>query len=893
MNMFPVNYKMSNNPLPPAEKTKLGAILLSAFFANTCSVVALATYSVFDPHFSNSNKSFTIDANQYQNWLGMIGSYSADVALNFFGHGAYALPLLGYFFIYKKMRTSGLNLIWDSLETRKRARMGKVQDYNYKYGFFGATGILLLASVADTVLLYDEKLGFDKMRHAEYGIPYHFGGAIGFEISNLFNLYNSTFVASLFFCAGLWISTQMLFNVSYFDLISDKLEERARIRADIENTIQSQYIDDYSTAITGAAGVDAVVDVDNFDDEQQQDMTTVEEKRQHHTTVAASQINDDNTWETESEIMNETPQQIAQPVRRPTPVVAPKARKGNIKLPNPADFLHLETTQLTERELHELNQKRIQWGNAVLTELANSLHKRFNQEKKINNQTKMYEIIDKSDPDERVSATHFSPMMNQMIFHIHAGGKVNTSNFLNNDNTTNIARSIGDAISLYTLNSKEVENIQNGISIYLKGKGFAVAVPLPSALRKKYSLITVLNEHIKTDTDMQKLTLRLGLDNEDNVVTNNLLLAPHSLIAGKTRSGKSVFCQGMLTNLTFANSPQDLRLVIIDPKGGVDYSHFERSPHLLFPIINHDVEVRKSNPNEMYMGIKVIEWIVQLVEHRYKILKSVRLQNWSELNSKIQKGQVFKTPYNTDFVENFDYSNTENEYIINEKQPYIFVLVDEYAEAITTLKEKSPKDKDTLEAAISRLAQKARAAGVHLALGMQRPDSSVIEGQIKANLSSRFGFAVAGGKSQSNIILPNSEYDLSKLQGAGDAVFAVVDENGIESQVPLQSPYISSDEIAAVVDWWHERVPQNLLDLDLLESVQENSDDDTNNSANSARSELKEKVVEAVRKNNLDGMTQTAIANHINRNNDAAKKIINELVEEGLLVKENGHYHLA
>lgn len=872
-------------PLPPAKKKVLGASLMFAFFANTCSFVSLATYSVFDPHFSNSKKSFTIDASEYQNWLGALGSYSADVALNFFGHGAYALPILFYFFIYKKVRTSGLYFLWDSYEHRNRVRNnGLVEKYNYKYGFFGATGVLLLASVADTVLFYDEKVGFDKLLYAKYDIPYQFGGAIGFEISNALNLHNSWFLASLFFSVGLWTSIQFLLNVNFIDLITNKLDEKHKMQ---EIEYQQSHQQNNMT--------------NHFNENNSQFDDVVEIVMPQHT-VNNDEHTEEDDWGSFSTQTTPTVPASA-PVQHShhesDDVVMPKPKntrkkKAAYKLPNPADFLHLDTTNLSKAELDELTQKRNHWASNVLAQLESNLHKRFNQEKKNG------EISDKADHEEMVFVSHPSFMMNQVIFHIKAGEKVNTKNFLSDDNTSSIARAIGDTISLYTQSSEEVESIQDKIRIQVKGTGFIVIVPLPYTLRRKYSLISMLADCIKTDTDMDKMTLNLGYNgSNDAIVRSNVLKMPHGLVAGSTGSGKSVFLMTFLIGLMFANSPKDLRFIILDPKK-VDYFYFEKSPHLLFPIVNDDVNIRKRNPNEMYMGIKVLQWVVALMEHRYKILHDIGIQDWKKMNEKIIKGQTFSTKYNPDFSETFETENDNqsSEYIINNKQPYIIFIADEYTSILNVLANGDSKNKthdaDAFQDAIEHLAIKARGAGIHLILSMQRPDSKVLNGQIKDNIKGRFGFAIEGSKTQSNIILPSETYDLSKLQGSGDAVFAVVDDNGRVSEVPLQSPFISEDEIEAVVEWWTEQAPQELLDLELLKSDTSEYDEDDFNEDNPARRDFKNEILELAKNQSVSGVSISQVQKIKGLGNfDAAKEMLKSMVDDGLLVYEDKRYYLS
>ncbi|HEX9027520.1 MAG TPA: FtsK/SpoIIIE domain-containing protein, partial [Anaerolineales bacterium] len=248
------------------------------------------------------------------------------------------------------------------------------------------------------------------------------------------------------------------------------------------------------------------------------------------------------------------------------------------------------------------------------------------------------------------------------------------------------------------------------------------------------------------------LRFALGQDVAGNAVAADLSVMPHLLIAGATGSGKSVCVNGLICCLLLNNTPDDLRLVMVDPKR-VELTGYNGIPHLLAPVVV-----------EMERVVGALQWVLREMDIRYHKLAEAGCRNISDYNAKVA-GQGGK------------------------KLPQLVVLVDELADLMML----SPEE---TERAITRLAQLARATGIHLVIATQRPSVDVVTGLIKANFPARIAFAVASGV-DSRVILdqPGAE----RLLGRGDMLFQAPDS---PAPIRLQGAFVSENEIQRLVDFW-------------------------------------------------------------------------------------------
>jgi len=306
----------------------------------------------------------------------------------------------------------------------------------------------------------------------------------------------------------------------------------------------------------------------------------------------------------------------------------------------------------------------------------------------------------------------------------------------------------------------KILTLQDDLAMALKAKTIRIQAPVPG---KDVVGIEVPNKHIETiylkeilQSDIYKnssspLTIALGKDIVGNPFVTDLKKLPHLLIAGTTGSGKSVGINAMLLSLLYRNSPDTLKLLMIDPKM-LEFSIYNDIPHLLTPVI--------TKPKH---AIVALSNMVAEMERRYAILSQSKTKNIENFNEKAKK--LGMSPL-----------------------PYIVVIIDELADLMMT----SGKE---VEIYVSRLAQMARASGIHLLIATQRPSVDVVTGLIKANLPSRISFKV-GQKIDSKVILDTSGAD--SLLGRGDMLFTPPGSSGL---VRLHAPYTSEEEIEKIVEY--------------------------------------------------------------------------------------------
>ncbi len=327
-----------------------------------------------------------------------------------------------------------------------------------------------------------------------------------------------------------------------------------------------------------------------------------------------------------------------------------------------------------------------------------------------------------------------------------------------------------------------------------------VGIEIPNEDRESVLLSQVLTSKVYEDAK-SPLTMALGHDISGLPIITDLAKMPHLLVAGTTGSGKSVGVNAMLISLLYKSTPEDLRLLLVDPKM-LELSVYEDIPHLLTPVIT-----------DMKDAANGLRWCVGEMERRYKLMAAVGVRNVAGLNRKIKEGASIGEPlldplWQPDPNASLFADEQEQTAPPLERLPYIVVVIDEFADMMMIVGKK-------VEELIARIAQKARAAGIHLILATQRPSVDVITGLIKANVPTRIAFQVSS-KVDSRTILDQGGAE--QLLGMGDMLYL---PPGTGLPIRVHGAFVDDDEVHRVAhDWKMRAKPQYIEDM-LEESASE------------------------------------------------------------------------
>jgi len=405
------------------------------------------------------------------------------------------------------------------------------------------------------------------------------------------------------------------------------------------------------------------------------------------------------------------------------------------------------------------------------------------------------------------------------------------------------------------------------------GKG-CVGIEIPNRVPQSVRVRDILETKVWTSANAE-IPIVLGKDVSGKPLVADLTRMPHLLIAGSTGSGKTVCINAIICSLLYHSSPEDVRFIMVDPKI-VEMKIFNDLPHMLIPVVTDPKRV----PN-------ALKWLISEMENRYQIFAKVGVRNIAGFNARILKNQEAKnraqdmdaelTAEERAAVSRIEIPRDDDAFEIPEKKlPYIVCIIDELADLMMV----APAD---IETCVARLAQLARAAGIHLIIATQRPSVNVITGVIKANLPSRISFKVAS-KIDSRTILDGGGADA--LIGRGDMLFI---PPGIHHLVRAQGAFVSDEEIAEIVEYLKVNGPPEILEH-IQKQIESDPDDDGGPTTSADTEDWGDSMVpdaiEVLR--NTKRASTSMLQRRLRIGYNRAARIMEILEERGIVGPDNG-----
>jgi len=715
---------------------RLKEVVLIALAASCLYLLmALLSYDPSDPGWTHTSR---ID--QVHNTAGRAGAWLADVLFMALGYFAFVFPVLLAVKTWQIFRKRHLPWEWSGWLFSWRL-----------------TGLVLLV-ISGSVLAY---IHF----HAAAGLPASAGGALGESLGQLsvaaLNVQGSTLLFLALFLLGLTVFT----DLSWFKV----MDFTGKVVLDLLDLVQGGF-----SRLAGGRRAAPALDAFDEPDAVAPPLARKPRPRETPVPVADEELDDlldiappPRVERAAPRIEMPAPSRVAAETATPEPVAAAPVAAASVAMPAPPPRKSAPLPAATPAAVVRVDAD-LEGTIPPLSILDRAEKKQQSYSPEfLENMSRLLEVkLKEFGVEVTVESVHPGPVITRFEIQPAAGVKVSR--------ISNLAKDLARSLAVFSVRVVEV----------IPGKT-TVGIEIPNEDRQIVRFSEVL-ESVEYAAAKSPVTLALGHDIGGKPVITDLAKMPHLLVAGTTGSGKSVGVNAMLLSILFKSSPEDARLIMIDPKM-LELSIYEGIPHLLCPVVT-----------DMKEAANALRWSVAEMERRYKLMAAMGVRNLAGFNRKVKDAEEAGTPLTDPLYRR---ESMDDEAPLLKTLPTIVVVVDEFADMMMIVGKK-------VEELIARIAQKARAAGIHLILATQRPSVDVITGLIKANIPTRMAFQVSS-KIDSRTILDQGGAE--QLLGHGDMLYL---PPGTGLPIRVHGAFVSDDEVHRVVEAWKERgAPDYIEDI--------------------------------------------------------------------------------
>lgn len=719
--------------------------------SGSLAIFLLISFLTF--HYGDPGWSSTGNGNHVANAGGYVGAWLADILLYFFGYLAYAFPFLLIYWGWHMVRAGYIEIpqTWRQLLPFRLL------------GFF----TLLLTGCGFLSLQF----------HIHIRIPYESGGIIGTIIAQLFSNQFNTAGASILLlgllCLGLmfltgmsWLKLSERVGILILKLVQYFQEMRRRRRKAALTAIKPQSVvrlepglADISLQTHTVTKAESLItkDIAHTKNLSQDDFKPYDDDRDeaHFVSPLPTKSPKMNTKQKNREhyslIEGKASNTLSPEVK--------ENHKPNYKIHEPV----IKQVPIT-RFIADLSEDGELPSLALLDQPEATKVQQISHESLENMSREVEMRLKEFGIDVRVVAVHPGPVITRFEMQLAPGLKVSR--------ISGLAKDLARSLSVTSVRIVEV----------IAGKS-VVGLEVPNESRETVRLSEILSSSQYSQM-RSPLALSLGKDIAGHPVVVDLAKMPHLLVAGTTGSGKSVGVNAMLLGLLYKSTPKDIRMILVDPKM-LELSIYEGIPHLLTPVVT-----------DMKEAANALRWCVAEMERRYRLMAGLGVRNLASFNQKVKEALERNEPLKDPTWRGPAHEEAP---VIEETLPYIVVVIDEFADMMMVVGKK-------VEQLIARIAQKARAAGIHLILATQRPSVDVITGLIKANIPTRIAFQVSS-KIDSRTVLDQGGAE--QLLGQGDMLYL---PPGTSMPVRVHGAFVADDEVHRVVEDWKSKGEPDYID---------------------------------------------------------------------------------